>query len=108
MTKTISVSINNMHDPSTLGAIRRILQAIDSEFMPPISSRQSTTAMQLNINKPGSPDGLDAYFDELIRQAVVLAMVDEEIAGFLSFKYQYAIECLPEYAPCNYITTIGV
>ena len=64
--------------------------------------------MQLQPTAIGSTDHLKDYFSELIQQVIVIAKVEDCIAGFLTFKTQYHIDLLPEYSPCNYITTIGV
>ena len=108
MTKLIQTYLADTTNKEIQQALWRILQAIDSDFVPSLSSRKSTAAMQLNPKANGSTDHLKDYFKELIQQMVVIAKVEDCIAGFLTFKHQYHIDLLPEYAPCNYITTIGV
>ena len=64
--------------------------------------------MALNGTAAISQNTLEDYFEDIQQQAVILAQQADETIGFLSFRHNYTIEALPEFSPCNYITTIGV
>jgi len=100
--------------------IWEILCACDREFVPPLSSRNSTSQMNLSglFERAGSQDtcGADAgtiakpyvYFDELRQQHFILAKLDGRVAGFLSFKVDYICDALENFGISNYITTVCV
>ena len=81
---------------------------IDQEFVPPLSARNSTVTMQLSEAQTQAIKGPIAYFEEILSQVIVLAKVENYWAGFLSYRYQDKLAILPDFSPCNYLTTIGV
>ena len=105
--------------------IWEILKSCDEEFLPPLSQRTSTS--QKNLGGPGSqaaaasvsarepavlpdPDaGPRAYYNEMICQEFLLAMEEEEMTGFMTFRQNYRYEKLPEsFNPSLYMTTACV
>lgn len=87
-----------------------ILKKANSEFVPPLSMRNSTCqrkmtgAMEVNAEEP------TAYFDMMKQQKFILAIQEEKVVGFLSFisnhQIQYPLGENVEKA--EYITTIVV
>lgn len=100
--------------------IWEILCLCDHEFVPSLSSRNSTSQTNLlgaadstaESNNHVIADNMDtkpyAYFRELHNQQFILAEVDSRVIGFLSFKTDYICDTLAEFGPSNYITTVCV
>ncbi len=83
--------------------IWQLLCESDSDFIPPLSSRENTSQKDLsNVNGNGLPH---SYFQTILGQKVILLLLDGEVIGFLSFIHNYKGEYLEEYVPCNYVTT---
>lgn len=94
-----------------------VLCEIDDEFVPPLSSRESSAQNDLDIRGDesggaGESDGGSrnpvSYFGEMKGQNFVLALNDSRVAGFLTFRHRYECKFLREIGPSNYVTTIGV
>lgn len=103
----VSVSTADIAAPEVASSVRRILLQCDSEFIPPLSSRNSTTQSELS-GCVLEPSGIDEYFDGLKSQDLLVAEVDCEIAGFLSFRNGYQCPELGGFVPANYVTTVCV
>lgn len=69
-----------------------LLEAADNEFIPPLSSRGSTTQQTLSDAKN---DGIADYFHEMKQQCFVLALEGDTVAGFMSFKKDYHCDYVP-------------
>lgn len=69
-----------------------LLVMADKEFVPPLSSRSSTTQQTL---QGGSGEGVQAYFEEMKQQAFVLALDGEKVAGFMSFRFDHRCDHSP-------------
>ena len=89
-----------------------ILCEINYEFVPPLSSRSSTTAV-FDLNSETATIDLEEpreYFEALIKQKIITSRKKSNgmITGFMSFipNYKLHIESLD--IRCHYITTIGV
>jgi len=81
-------------DPTThkhQAAIWQILVNIDQEFVPPLSSRGSTTAMALDASSVDSKNRLEDYFGNILHQVVILSQFQDQMIGFLTFKQNYKI-----------------
>lgn len=63
--------------------IFKLLEKSDDEFVPPLSSRGSTT--QSNLGK-AEKSSVQAYFDEMITQHFFIALDNKKVIGFMSFK----------------------
>lgn len=77
--------------------IRQLLILADKEFIPPLSARSSTTQASLTATDSGT-GGVDAYFETMVSQPVILALEDGRVAGFMAFKFDHIcqqIRCLP-------------
>ena len=66
-----------------------LLTMADKEFIPPLSSRGSTTQADLSGNTAVS-DGVMTYYQEMAKQPVVLALEDGRCYGFMAFKENYS------------------
>jgi ribosomal protein S18 acetylase RimI-like enzyme len=87
--------------------LKCLLLEIDSDFIPTLSSRQSTTQTKLCHNN--GTKNIDFYFNNIINQNIITAQIDEKILGFISYIDNYiAIELPIENSHYDYITTIGV
>ena len=73
-------------DEKLLSQIRELLILGDKEFIPPLSSRSSTTQQGLSSTKG---NGIDLYFDEMKEQSFVLALEGDELCGFMSFRIDH-------------------
>jgi ribosomal protein S18 acetylase RimI-like enzyme len=89
-----------------VAAVWDLLCECDYEFVPPLSKRDSF--YDVGACSQGSVAEPHLYFDELQHQSFLLARVDNEIAGFMSFRKGYACAELSEASPCNYVTTLCV
>lgn len=99
--------------------IWEILCQCDHEFVPSLSSRNSTSQTDLSgLADSAGPDtctgdaNADAkpyvYFSELRNQYFILAKLGERVIGFLSFKKDYICDALQNFGVSNYITTVCV
>jgi ribosomal protein S18 acetylase RimI-like enzyme len=87
-------------------ALWTILCAVDREYLPPLSTRETIASRALDFQaSPGEPH---AYFEEMLRQENVLVTIDSEYAGFMSVKPGHVDDAIAEVCPCSYVTTIGV
>lgn len=93
--------------PGDAAGIMDLLTLCDAEFVPPLSSRVSTTQHALG---PAEGDAIpDEYYDNIARQHTLVAYESGKIVGFLSYKLDYVCqEIPPQYLPNVYITTIIV
>ncbi len=84
-----------------------LLTLCDREFVPPLSSRVSTTQHALG---PAEGDAIpDEYYANIAQQHCLVAYESGKIVGFLSYKLDYVCqEIPPQYLPNVYITTIIV
>ncbi len=91
-----------------LSGIKELLTLCDSEFVPPLSQRNSTTQSFLKGQEAESRIP-EEYFEALSRQEAFVALEGRKVIGFMSFKRNYICrEISPEYLPNLYITTVIV
>lgn len=88
--------------------ILEMLTKGDTEFVPPLSARSSTTQSELtgriNVN-----DGVLSYFNELKKQRILVATEKDKLVGFVSFKETFVDGKIgEEYLPNIYISTLLV
>lgn len=86
--------------------IRRLLEATQDEFVPPLSTREGTTQTE-GLDQQQN-DALEEYYRDCLDQSFIIAHDGEDVYGFLSFRPGYAIEELGEYTPSAYVSTIIV
>ena len=80
-------------DEKILSQLKELLVIGDKEFVPPLSSRSSTTQQGLGN---ASGNGIDGYFNEMKKQSFVLALEGDILAGFMSFKINHSGAHIPE------------
>ena len=85
--------VTRLEDENLLSQLKELLILGDKEFIPPLSSRSSTTQQGL-----GRADGrgIDLYFNEMKTQCFVLAMEGDRMAGFMSFKIDHEGAHIPQ------------
>lgn len=98
--------INNIELKKVKLQLKLLLKKIDNDFIPPLSSRNNTTQMQLDSNVQNK--NIDFYLNNIMNQNVIIVQIDEKLVGFMSFIDTYNDNVLPSNSPCNYITTIGI
>ena len=97
------------NDVEARAALWRILVAVDGEFVPPLSTRTSTTTRALALaSGTAAKSEPHAYYEEMLRQENVMVRVDGAWAGFMSVRPQHEDVAIAAWCPCNYISTIGV
>ena len=91
--------------PQHLQQLEALLTLADREFIPPLSSRGSTTQGNLGSTQT-NPDGVRAYFETMKTQPMVLALDGERLAGFMAFRYDHTCDQIgPETLPNMYAST---
>ena len=79
----------------------------DKEFIPPLSSRSSST--QADLTAGGHSDGIGDYFHSMASQPVIAAVEDGRCFGFMAFKNNYTCEHIgPDTLPNLYASTCVV
>jgi ribosomal protein S18 acetylase RimI-like enzyme len=99
---------NELKNLSVKNQIRDILYNCDKEFVPPLSSRESS--IQGNFqNQKVSELKPKAYFEVMLQQNFLIAYDEfDNIIGFMTFRYNFISDETIELSPSNYITTICV
>lgn len=87
-------------------AIYELLVMADKEFIPPLSSRGSSTQSDLS-GTSAAEEGARDYYRSMASQPVVLALEEERCLGFMAFKIDYTCEQVKE-LPNLYASTCVV
>ena len=69
-----------------LDGVWRLLRDYDKAFIPPLSNRESTCQKDLHGHAVSAPEGPRSYFEQLQKQSFLLAMEQDEVVGFFSFR----------------------
>lgn len=77
----------NEIDSQYLDDVWNLLCMNDHEFVPPLSSRESTTQSILSDRCDGSFPY--SYFEKLKKQNIILAMCSDQMVGFMSYIEHY-------------------
>ena len=89
-----------------------IICECDSEFVPPLSSRNSSTQSNLLIGRQEDQTDKKAkpyvYFEGIKNQEFILAEIEGRVVGFLTFRTNYICDALQDFGVSNYITTLCV
>lgn len=104
--------VEKLTDEHVNRMVWQLLEQCDTEFVPPLSARESS--YQANLNNP--PSQLDVvshkpyqYFEELKDQHCLLAFGESnQLVGFMSFRSPYTCNELRDHSPSNYVTTVIV
>ncbi|MBR2937852.1 MAG: GNAT family N-acetyltransferase [Oscillospiraceae bacterium] len=84
-----------------------MLAAADNEFVPPLSSRSSST--QQDFSQSATNDSIIQYFDQLKTQRFAAVFEDGALIAFVSYKENYSCrEIAPEELPNIYLSTLIV
>lgn len=108
--------LDSINNPYLLNEVKRLCEEIDNEFVPPLSSRGSTS--QVDFKQIEKSD-VTKYVEELKNQSILIAYKGRlrdhksfQLAGFMSFKKDFKIEFEHKEEemrrPNVYITTIIV
>ena len=85
----------------------KMLQAADNEFIPPLSSRSSST--QQDFSARAKNNSIEQYFRQLKNQRFAAAFEDGELVAFVSYKENYSCtEISAKELPNIYISTLVV
>ena len=85
-----------------------LLAKSDTEFVPPLSARVSTTQSDLTTIK-SAEGGVLHYFKELKKQRILVATEDEKLVAFVSFNENFVNDTIgEEHLPNIYISTVLV
>ena len=84
-----------------------LLVLTNHEFIPPLSARNDTTQKNL---APGSSsaDVLVKYFDTIIKQEFILAVLNEQVIGFMSYIPDHVVLDDEKPVIAHYVTTVIV
>ena len=99
----------NQQNYHYLDDVKALIEKCDKEFIPALSSMNSTTQQSLYVpTNQGS--NCDAYFKEIASQYILIAIGDKkELIGFMSFKKNYSCEHISRKTYNNlYVTTVIV
>ncbi len=93
-------------------AIAELLTVVDHEFVPPLSSRDSTTTKTL-AGGSGTGDGGPAqppvaYLAAVLEQHALLAESAGALIGLMSFRVAHSEPLLADWSPCEYVSTVAV
>ncbi|WP_066190399.1 MULTISPECIES: GNAT family N-acetyltransferase [Gracilibacillus] len=91
-------------------AVWQILCECDQEFIPALSSRESSYQADLGGAVSSQHVQPHAYFDEMKKQVFLVAIDQDsdQVVGFMTFKHGYQSDPLKNFSPSNYITTICI
>lgn len=86
--------------------IFEMMQESDKDFVPPLSSRSSTTQKDFSFRK-GSLEGLKSYFEEMKNQRFMVCTDGDILVSFVSFKENFTNDKITdEDLPNIYLSTL--
>jgi len=100
------LNLENLQEEKYFSQIQKMLIEADDEFVPPLSSRFSTTQKHLNFENKNN-DGVFSYFNEMKKQRILLACEEGSIRGFISYRENHVNDEIKE-LPNIYISTVIV
>ena len=87
--------------------LEKLLRLCDHEFVPPLSSRASTTQSELSPTQSGS--GVESYCSVMMEQNILCALEGDKLAGFVSYRNDHTCpEIGIDLLPNIYISTLIV
>ena len=88
--------------------VYRMLELADNEFVPPLSSRSSSTQRDF-LENTKNRDGIRKYFEQLKNQRFAVALEDGVLIAFVSYKENHScVEISQKELPNIYISTLIV
>ena len=91
-----------------LSQVYELLKKCDKEFVPPLSHRTSTTQQNLSDFASDEQNEPTAYFQQLCSQSIILAMEQEKVLGFMSFRNHHVCDEVEDHIPTIYVSTVIV
>ena len=82
----------------------RLVETGDKEFVPPLSSRHSTTQQTLAFAP--AENSPTAYFNGLMEQKFILCIEDQKTVGFMSYIEDHLLTAGTVSYVCDYVTTV--
>ena len=105
----------NYDDEKIRNQLLDLLIISDKEFVPALSSRESTTQTNLlgsNEDKKDEGNSIKipySYFNNLFNQEIIIATENDKLIGFMSFKKNYVCKNIPDkFLPNVYVSTVIV
>ncbi|TCK98141.1 ribosomal protein S18 acetylase RimI-like enzyme [Natranaerovirga hydrolytica] len=100
--------INQIEDDDIKKQLWEILCECDQEFIPPLSSRDSSSQKELSDLNQSTVKPI-SYFEKMMEQKFILVFnKPNEVVAFMTFIHHYSCEELQAIGFSNYITTICV
>ena len=101
------ICVEKLEDEMLSEQILKILTNCNSEFVPPLTLRSSTTQGEFSDISEGSNDIPYAYFEGIKEQKMLVAEACGKVAGFMSFKTDFNSDVITgEFLPNIYISTV--
>lgn len=102
-----TVFIENLEDENLSEQILQILTTCSGEFVPPLTSRNSTTQSDFSQKSESDKAVPYAYFDMIKKQKTLIAEENGRVAGFMSYKTDYTNDVIArDFLPNIYISTV--
>lgn len=90
------------------GQVWELLKAADAEFVPALSTRNSTRQEEMSGEGVKDAEGPRAYFEEMSKQNFLLALENGEVKAFASYIPGREMEIDGEKVLADYVSTIVV
>ena len=84
------------------------MREVDDEFVPPLSARTGTLALDVVAEPVNRESGLATYLQAMRDETWLLAYRDERLVGVLSYLGDHVDPAFRERTPSLYVTTIAV
>lgn len=97
----------NEANAGLLGQLKDLLRWGDEQFVPPLSARHSSTQSDLAPHAAAVDHAIDDYYQALLEQRFLLALDGDSLAGFMSYRPDYACDYVNG-GICTYVSTILV
>lgn len=86
--------------------IIEMMTLCDNDFVPPLSSRNSTLQQNLK-DSTSNKNGIANYYEQMAQQHILAAFEDENLLGFVSFREDFTNEIISQNETPNiYISTL--
>ncbi len=97
--------LNDIQKEDYKNDILALMQLCDKDFVPPLSARAST--VQKDLSSAPASGNVCAYFNEMLKQKIIVMVDDGAFLGFVSFKENYYNDIINEKSlPNVYVSTL--
>ena len=86
-----SISVLDGANTDVRQSVWSLMQLADTEFIPPLSSRQSPKDTALDHGCAKGQTQPVEYFREMSKQPIILARLNDKVIGFMSYKTNYDV-----------------